>query len=43
MRYQLGQKPTHIIKGKFYNHFNPDRTPDYKEYHFYTGRVLPKK
>ena len=43
MRYQLGQKPTHIIRGKFYNHFNPDRTPDYKEYHFYTGRVLPKK
>ena len=44
MRYQLGQKPTHIIDGDFESHF--DGGVDKKrpiQYLFWTGRILPRK
>lgn len=40
MRYQLGQKPTHIIQGNFANHFH-GRLNGEKQIHIYTGRLLP--
>ena len=39
MRYQFGQKPTHIIQGKFKSHF-PNIDNEETQYHIYTGRVL---
>ena len=39
MRYQIGQKPTHIIEGSFRSHF--DNGPQMKkQYHIYTGRII---
>jgi len=42
MRYQLGQKPTHIIQGEFDSHFGHGKNEDI-QYHIYTGRILPRK
>lgn len=42
MRYQLGQRPTHIIRGNFDSHFGDGRDKEEKEFHIYTGRVLPR-
>lgn len=42
MRYQLGQRPTHIIRGKFDSHFGFGNTGD-TEFHIYNGRILPRK
>lgn len=44
MRYQIGQKPTHIIQGNFGNHFSGyvGNIGD-TQYHIYTGRILPRK
>lgn len=42
MRYQLGQKPTHIIDGKFDSHFGHGKNRD-MQYHIWNGRVLPRK
>jgi hypothetical protein len=39
MRYQLGQRPTHIIEGKFGVHFGHGEG-DKMQYHIYTGRIL---
>lgn len=44
MRYQLGQRPTHVISGKFNSHFSDEPLFDDEiEYHIYNGRVLPRK
>ena len=42
MRYQLGQRPTHIIRGKFDSHFGHGDAGD-TEFHIYSGRILPRK
>lgn len=42
MRYQIGQRPTHVIEGKFRDHFN-DSPVTNKQYHIWTGRILPAK
>lgn len=43
MRYQLGQRPTHIITGRFNNHFiNGERDKSPTQYHIWNGRILPK-
>jgi hypothetical protein len=39
MRYQFGQRPTHIIEGNFNNHFYNNRI-GMRQYHIYTGRIL---
>lgn len=42
MRYQLGQKPTHVIEGNFRSHF--DNGPQMKkQYHIYTGRIISSR
>ena len=44
LRYQFGQRPTHIIQGSFANHFfGPQhRVIEHNyQYHIYTGRILP--
>lgn len=40
MKMQLGQQPTHIIKGSFNNHFS-NKSEETSSYHIWTGRVLP--
>ena len=40
MKMQLGQQPTHIIKGTFNNHFS-NKSEETSSYHIWTGRVLP--
>lgn len=42
-RFQYGQRPTHIIRGNFDSHFFGRGRKENVEYHFYTGRVLPRK
>ena len=39
-KFQLGQKPTHIIRGNFLNHFGNGRRATHNEFHIYTGRIL---
>ncbi len=42
MRYQIGHRPTHIVEGNFDSHFHNYSNPEgKKQYHIYTGRVLP--
>lgn len=43
MRYQLGQKPTHIVQGRFNRHFGDTPGHDDVQYHIWTGRILPRK
>lgn len=40
-RFQLGQKPTHIIHGNFDSHFGDGKNGD-TQYHIWTGRILRK-
>ena len=39
-RFQMGQRPTHIIRGNFLNHFGNGRRATHNEFHIYTGRIL---
>lgn len=41
MRYQFGQRPTHIIEGRFHSHFGHGSSNKI-QYHIYTGRILPR-
>lgn len=40
-RFQLGQKPTHIIQGNFDSHFGDGKVGD-TQYHIWNGRILSK-
>ncbi len=42
MRYQFGQRPTHIIQGNFLSHFGNFRNRGETQYHIYNGRILSK-
>lgn len=41
-RFQLGQRPTHIIHGNLSSHFGGEKV-GHAQYHIYTGRLLPAK
>ncbi len=41
LQYQFGQRPTHIIQGKFHIHFGHGSNNE-TQYHIYTGRILSK-
>lgn len=41
LRYQFGQRPTHIIQGNFQNHAN-NIMNGIKQYHIYSGRILTR-
>ncbi len=42
MRYQFGQRPTHIIQGNFLSHFGNFGNREERQYHIYNGRILPR-